>query len=607
MKDRLRILIQGFNLMTRAEQLGALGSVALMMVAGFLESIIVAMVVPLVYVIVDPTKFLESSYGKKIAAVIGTDRMSDLFVYLAVAFIFCLILASVMSSFARYVSDCHGARCVTRLGAQMLSRCIRAPYLWVMQQSYSKFVQFILDDVGMWRQSFVAPLFLMIQASIMIISPAAVAIALSPMLAWLAFAVVGILAAGLLLLFRPLIRGVAHEQRNVRRRMLDVLHQALIGIREIRIGGRVDFFVKQFDKANVVSNAVALRLRLLNDAPSSIVLLLGQIALILTAIFLYLSKASAAEIAAQLALIGVVVTRVLPAINRFFAQFPRLMQSAPHVQALLSLTEELDLMDKVANVARSRDPILDWQKIVMKDIRFRYPDRKDWALEGLSATFEKGKSYGFVGRSGSGKTTLVNILLSLLEPSDGRFDLDGRPFSELSISDWQRRFGYVPQDPFVLDATIAENIAFGEEVMDENRIADVLRRVRLDQMVAALPEGLNTKVGEFGNQLSGGQAQRLTIARALYREPEILLFDEATSALDTITETEFHDALDDLRGKVTSFLVAHRITTLKRCDRIHVLDGGRVVGAGTYDELLQTSEIFRGLAAQPEMSTELAG
>jgi ATP-binding cassette subfamily C protein len=237
-------------------------------------------------------------------------------------------------------------------------------------------------------------------------------------------------------------------------------------------------------------------------------------------------------------------------------------------------------------------------------VSFRYPEAADRSLENASLSLERGKFYGFVGQSGAGKSTLANLLLGLIGPTRGAISIDGRPLAEFAIADWRRRFGYVPQDAFILDATLRDNITFGEPA-DDARVQDAIARAGLADVVARLDGGLDTVLGERGRRFSGGQAQRVAIARALFRKPEILFFDEATSALDSVTEAEIHLAIESLRGEAMAIMIAHRISSLRRCDLIFMLDGGRIVESGTYDELLARSEPFRRLAAQGDDVTPL--
>jgi ATP-binding cassette, subfamily B, bacterial len=238
-------------------------------------------------------------------------------------------------------------------------------------------------------------------------------------------------------------------------------------------------------------------------------------------------------------------------------------------------------------------------EVEFDDVRFAYPGRpKLPTLNGISFRAAPGETIAIVGPSGAGKSTLVDLLLGLLEPTAGRITVDGRDIVS-ALGSWQRHIGYVPQEPFLLDDTIRRNVAFGiaDAEVDDRRVTTALRRAQLGEFVAGLRDGLDTLLGERGTRLSGGQRQRVAIARALYHDPEVLVFDEATSALDTTTERELIDSLEALRGVKTLVVIAHRLSTVRRCDRLALLRDGRLAAVGSYDELIERDAAFRAMAA----------
>lgn len=232
--------------------------------------------------------------------------------------------------------------------------------------------------------------------------------------------------------------------------------------------------------------------------------------------------------------------------------------------------------------------------LACEDVSYRYEDDAAPALDAVSFTIHKGQSVGIVGPTGAGKSTLVDVLLGLLTPTSGRIVIDGEPL-EGHERQWQRQIGYVSQDVYLLDDTLRRNVAFGvpDSTIDDDKLSRAITQARLDEVVAALPQKLDTVVGEDGVRLSGGQRQRVAIARALYHDPPILFFDEATAALDNQTEREVTDAIASVRGTRTVVAIAHRLSTVKGCDQLIYLRDGRVAGTGTYQELMQDAEFRR--------------
>jgi ATP-binding cassette, subfamily B, bacterial PglK len=239
------------------------------------------------------------------------------------------------------------------------------------------------------------------------------------------------------------------------------------------------------------------------------------------------------------------------------------------------------------------------QTIELKAVRYRYPQASANALEAISFRIPKGRSVGIVGRSGAGKTTLMELLLGVLAPSEGEILIDDRPLDAATRIAWQSGIGYVPQLIFLSDDTLARNIAFGipASEIDLDRVREAARLANIAQFIEEeTSDGYQTRVGEGGIKLSGGQRQRVVIARALYRRPRVLVFDEATSALDSVTESAVNDAIACLQGKQTILIIAHRLSSVRHCSDILVLDHGRLVQRGSFDALTENAGVFRTMA-----------
>ena len=234
-------------------------------------------------------------------------------------------------------------------------------------------------------------------------------------------------------------------------------------------------------------------------------------------------------------------------------------------------------------------------EISLKNITFNYPDKKNFSLEKISITIKPNTTVGFVGISGSGKSTLIDIIIGLIQPHQGEITIDGIPLVKQNLRTWQNKIGIVSQTIFLTEGTIAENVAFGlpRDLIKYGQVKKVLKLAHLEEWVLGLENGIHTKVGERGIQLSGGQRQRIGIARALYNETDILVFDEATSALDGITEKAIMNAIHDFTGKKTMIMIAHRLSTVQKCDQIFIIDKGSIVDSGTYQQLLEKNEQFK--------------
>jgi ATP-binding cassette subfamily C protein len=235
-------------------------------------------------------------------------------------------------------------------------------------------------------------------------------------------------------------------------------------------------------------------------------------------------------------------------------------------------------------------------EIALREVSFSYPDSPGAAVKDVSLAIPKGSSVAFVGHSGAGKSTLVDLILGLFAPQKGRILVDGNDIQTMRKS-WQRCIGFVPQTIYLLDDSIRRNIAFGVEdgLIDDVKVMNAVRRAQLEKLVESLPHGLDTVTGERGVRLSGGERQRIGIARALYHEPEVLVLDEATSSLDSATENEITETLNRLGGEKTLIFIAHRLSTVKSCDRLFFMQNGTIVDSGTYDELIQNNAEFRAM------------
>ena len=291
----------------------------------------------------------------------------------------------------------------------------------------------------------------------------------------------------------------------------------------------------------------------------------------------------------QLAAFAVAAFRVLPSIGRISSSFNQFVYMCPTVTAVYDNLKEVELYEKLGEgteVSEDSDEVMQFTRdIVFQNICWKYPKTDDYVVRNINFTIKKGTSVGLIGQSGSGKSTLADILLGLFCPQEGKVLVDGVNIFE-NLEKWRNTVSYVPQTVFLRDDTIRNNIAFGveEDKIDDDKIWNAIRMAQLEELIHTLPEGINTHMGERGIRFSGGQKQRVAIARALYNNPDILVLDEATAALDNDTEAAVMEAIEALHGQKTLVIVAHRLSTIRKCDEIYEVTDGSIFKR-TYEEV----------------------
>jgi ABC-type multidrug transport system fused ATPase/permease subunit len=299
-------------------------------------------------------------------------------------------------------------------------------------------------------------------------------------------------------------------------------------------------------------------------------------------------------------LYAVTAYRILPAFQQIAQALAALQFNR---KSLNVISRDLALAEKYPVAAQVREirkqPITCVDSINLRDVSFRYPTADTNAVERLTMTIHKNTTTGLVGTTGAGKSTIADIVLGLLIPQSGEVTIDQTKITEQTAPAWQIHTGYVPQQIFLIDDTIARNIAFGiiPDDIDHEALIEAAHMAHIYQFVTKeLPDGFNMVVGERGIRLSCGQRQRIAIARALYHKPELLVFDEATNALDGATEAIIQQSVRELAGTRTLIIIAHRLNTIKVCDVIHVLEHGRIISSGSYDELMKNCDVFHSMA-----------
>lgn len=602
----IETILGGIRLLEVREAIAMAALFGVMVIVGIIEASVVALVVPFVQSLINPDSLDQFKSIQKLLDLFGIKFGHTTAFALGIGLVAMVVASTIGTTLASLLSERHAARSRDRLGNQIVTRLMGAPYVWFVTRNSAVITRQVYQDIRIWRKDFLQSQLLLIQAAIMIVLPSAVAFYLAPLRAMVAITLVGGLGTAVTLIIRPHLARMVRHQKDANDQTVKSLFQLLNGIREVKVSNRSGFFLGMFETSHRLANRCQANRQVLAATAPAIIMMLGQVGFIGTAILIVVSGSSGAEAVAQIAMIGVVVARVVPAMNRASGVFNNFVGSFPYIEGLLDLLSDMDKAEsEFGRKSVGQKVPAGWARIRFSDVHFSYPNASVPSIRNVNIEFERGKRYGIVGPSGAGKSTLVSLLLGLLEPTGGEIKVGDVPLRSLSLGDWHERIGYVPQDVFLVDGTVRDNIAFGEARDDTDRIKNVLEKARLTEVVENLPDGIHSMLGERGRRLSGGQAQRIAIARALYRKPELIVFDEATSALDMVTEFEIQQSFYELEREVLAIAVAHRVISLRDCDTIIVMDQGQILAIDTFDRLLETCQLFRDLASVKSAAGEV--
>ena len=381
---------------------------------------------------------------------------------------------------------------------------------------------------------------------------------------------------------------------TVGRTTLEGLH----GVKELRVLGRESASTTEFKNSFAVLTETQASNQLASALPRYVIEVFAYAGIVAVTLAFVLKGQGTAPIP-TLALYALAGNRLVPIFQQFFAAAITIKY---HTRAVESLEADLAVVRNSTrhDLTEHDQPLAFKKEIVLENLTFQYPSANRPALNQVSLTIPQNQSIGLVGRTGSGKTTLADVILGLYPPASGTISVDGVNLVESNERAWRKRVGYVPQNVFLTNASVARNIALGipEDQVDLSAVERAAQMAQAEEFISQLPDGYDTVVGERGVKLSGGQRQRLGIARALYHNPDVLVFDEATSALDGMTEDAVMQAVQSLSAERTMILIAHRLRTVQACNRIVMLEAGSVVADGAYDELMRSSPAFKQLAGQ---------
>lgn len=567
--------------------------VAASVVLAALDTLGVAAMIPLTQLI-SGTSPEPGSALSAIAGVVGTNDPAVLIPVVAAAIAALFLLKSIAAIAFRWWMLGRTSRVGALMSTELMHRYMLSPYAVHRTRKLSEVYRNINDSTNQSASVLLSTLSVITDVLMLVAITAVLAIT-APLVTLLTVVLFGVLVLGVQRGLRNLQSRIGEEIAESSLQGWSYLMPALDGFREARLTSSANVFVEGFRRAKLRGALAGRQLAIVSELPRY-TLEIGFVLAIAGISVLLFTTGTPAEALTVLGVFAAASLRGLPTLNRLASSLATIRSGRVGLRIVQSVVHELAAGGRHEETPRSGRPYAG--DIVVRDVAFRYPDSDQPVLRGVSLKIRRNQTVAFVGSSGAGKSTLLDLVLGLLEPTEGDIECGGRSIFD-DPAGWYTTLGVVPQDVFLTNDTLAANVAFGvtADEVDRDRVRDVLAVAQLTDLVEGLPHGLDTIVGERGVRISGGQRQRLGLARALYRQPAVLVLDEATSALDNVTEHQITQTLARLNGTRTILIVAHRLSTVKDADNIVFLADGKVCAQGTFTQLRADNEDFARLVA----------
>ena len=589
---------QLYKLLTSQQRKRLLRLQFLVLLMAFSEVVGVAAIGPFMAVVGDTSYLTGDGTLAKVYQFTGITQPSEFLYWLGIVVLVALTLAASISMFTTWRLAIYSNRVGAELGIRLYKHYMHQPWLFHSSGNSSQLTNNIAIECSRLTHQVITPLMQINAKAILVIVMATAIFLINPLIA---FVGITLFVTTYFVLYKLVRKYLSNSGRIVsyaNRLRLKLINEGFGGVKDILILGRQKNFVEQFEAVSVQFAKSQGTIQSLAQIPRYAMELIAFGSIII--LILYLLASYNGELGSILPLLSIYALagfKLLPAFQQIYAGVSTLRS---HINAFENLQVDLESsQQKLKNDLNSSSYQLKLNsEISMQDVSFKYPGKTEPALNHIDISFPVNQVTGLVGASGSGKSTAIDLLLGLITPDHGELLIDGKLLTTTDLIEWQNNIGYVPQSIFLSDASIKENIAFGLafEDINDKQVINAAKMAHLDSFVESLPDGINTRVGERGIQLSGGQRQRIGIARALYHDPDVLVLDEATSALDGITEKMVMNAIHDFSGRKTIIMIAHRLATVKQCDQIYLMDKGKVVDKGTFDQLMTKNPTFQHMA-----------
>ena len=556
-----------------------------MLIASFAEILSLGAVLPFLAVLTAPESVFEHAAAQPVIHALRLTEPEQLLLPLTIAFSSAVLIAATMRLLLLWASTRLSFAIGADLGFSIYRRALYQPYAVHVARNSSELISGISGKANGVIHSIVLPALTLISGSVMLITILIALLTIEPIIALVAFGGFGLIYVFIIRLTRK--RLLADSQCVAREsvQVIKSLQEGLGGIRDVLIDGSQATYCQIYRNADLPLRRAQGNTAFISASPRYAMEALGMLLISVLAYTLAQQTDGIAKAIPILGALALGAQRLLPVLQQAYGSWTGIQSGQASLQDTLELLDQ-PLPD---HVDKSATPALPFKRaIILKQLGFRYSPQTPYVLKQLDLTIAKGSRVGFIGTTGSGKSTLLDIVMGLLQPTDGSLEVDGQAVTSANNRAWCAHIAHVPQAIFLADNSIEENIAFGvpKDQIDNQRVREAARQAQIADSIETWPKQYQTLVGERGIRLSGGQRQRIGIARALYKQADVIIFDEATSALDNETEQAVMQAIEGLSNELTLLIIAHRISTLKNCTQIVELGEGGIKYAGSYQGIV---------------------
>ncbi|MDM8553182.1 ABC transporter ATP-binding protein [Desulfococcaceae bacterium HSG7] len=593
-----------FALLTATERRKLYWLFTAMILMAFVEVAGVGSIMPFMSVLANPDIIVSNQWLNLIYTELDFTSTHRFLFFLGLAVLIILIINNTITAFIVWRIYKFAWRCNHSLSKRLLETYLYQPYSFFLNRNSASLGKNILDEIVRFSQFVLLQLIMVIKNIVLMLSIFGLLLFFDPLMAVIVLLFLG----SIYLVFFSFINKTLNHCGQIMTASSEMrfkfASEALNGIKELKILSHEQAFLNKFSIHSLrFANSLAMK-RIISKLPKYVLEIIAFGGILLIVLYNLAIKQNMDQIVPLLSLYTFAAYRLMPALQGIFTGISEIRFNVPGLDVLYR-----DMIKRQKNMARQIEintaakPMKIKKQLVLKNMEFVYSGMNDPIIRNFNLNIQVNTTVGFAGPTGSGKTTVVDIILGLLTPDQGCLSVDATLVNKKNVVKWQKNIGYVTQDIFIFDDTIANNIAFGisDDDLNWDSIKRAARAANLhDFVVNNLPEGYHTIVGERGVRLSGGQRQRIGIARALYHDPEVLILDEATNSLDGITENAVMQAIHNLSRKKTIIMIAHRLTTLKDCNIIYLIEQGQITAQGTYTELMQTNTQFREMVQLSE-------